>query len=898
MNTERFVEALGEYALNPTEIADILWLALQQPRIDVEPVPEEKDLPTADDADTETLDTSTPPADPPEEDDNGDDDEQANDKSADIASVPPGTLPREALPISVPDAGLLEETLPLVRALRPLLKQIESETVSHVDEAATVDHIAETDIWSPILECDREPWFEVALVIDGSAGMALWQRLIQDIQRLLRCYGSFRDFRVWELVFKDGQVGICALPDGSVRSPRALLSPNGCRLTLVFSDCTADYWWNGSLQPVLALWGQSMPTAIWQVLPDWMWKRTALGVGEYVAIRNRIPGATNHDLKPTYLSLRSPRLAKQSIDSTPASEAAICLPVITTEPSSIGAWSRMLSGDRRQSTPGFVLPASGWEQVSERLANDSDERLKQFRLRATPEARRLAALLSAAPVITLPVMRLIKAAMLKESSSPLPVAEVFLGGLLQRSTDQSDIDNAELVQYDFSSETRDSLLDILPPVEAIQVIDAVSEHVAERLNYTLADFRALLLSPELRAEADQYGLKTFAKVTAQILRTLGSEYAELARRLDPKPLQEPGIEKEWPDFELQNVEYEVAEFLDFPALQTLEYETVQLQLEEEPGFPPLQAKEVDVVTIVLEKPTGAIPDTEIKAFSFDVATVERKGLIRWQWEVRTEKRQAERYRERLDNDVFIKMVAIPAGSFVMGSPGDEPESSKQEGPQHDVRVKEFFMAQYPVTQAQWRFVARLPQIEWTLEAEPANFKGSNRPVERVSWYESVEFCQRLSAHTRRAYELPTEAEWEYACRAGTITPFHFGDMITTDIANYNGNRVYNDGLQGRYRAQTTHVQQFKVANAFGLYDMHGNVWEWCQDHWHTNYEGAPTDGSAWLTNNKKSKCIVRGGSWFNDPRFCRSASRNARTTDDRYNPVGFRVVCHAPRTLL
>ena len=131
----------------------------------------------------------------------------------------------------------------------------------------------------------------------------------------------------------------------------------------------------------------------------------------------------------------------------------------------------------------------------------------------------------------------------------------------------------------------------------------------------------------------------------------------------------------------------------------------------------------------------------------------------------------------------------------------------------------------------------------------------------MSWYEAVEFCNRLTLHTDRAYRLPTEAEWEYACRAGTVTPFCFGDMILTEVANYNGNYTYADGPKGKNRGKPTSVDEFDVANTFGLSDMHGNVWEWCQDHWHENYEGAPTDGSAWPTDNKEANRLVRGGSW-------------------------------------
>ena len=170
-------------------------------------------------------------------------------------------------------------------------------------------------------------------------------------------------------------------------------------------------------------------------------------------------------------------------------------------------------------------------------------------------------------------------------------------------------------------------------------------------------------------------------------------------------------------------------------------------------------------------------------------------------------------------------------------------------------------------------------------------------MEQVSWYEAVEFCERLKKHTKRPYRLPSEAEWEYACRAGTTTPFAFGKTLMTDAANYDGNKTYNDGPNGEYREQTTPVDEFDIANAFGLCDMHGNVWEWCADHWHDNYEDAPTNGSAWLTANETSNCVLRGGSWLLNPRYCRSATRFNYRPDDRDFISGFRVCCLAPRTL-
>ncbi|MFM6281938.1 MAG: formylglycine-generating enzyme family protein, partial [Dolichospermum sp.] len=168
---------------------------------------------------------------------------------------------------------------------------------------------------------------------------------------------------------------------------------------------------------------------------------------------------------------------------------------------------------------------------------------------------------------------------------------------------------------------------------------------------------------------------------------------------------------------------------------------------------------------------------------------------------------------------------------------------------------------------------------------------NHRPVEQVSWHDAVEFCARLSNYTKRPYRLPSEAEWEYACRAGTTTPFHFGDTITTELANYDGNNTYGDGSKGVYREETTEVGSFKIANEFGLYDMHGNVWEWCQDDWHNNYEGAPTDGSAWISNNAKSDKLLRGGSWFVNPGNCRSAYRCYPAAGFGTYHDGFRVVC-------
>lgn len=267
-----------------------------------------------------------------------------------------------------------------------------------------------------------------------------------------------------------------------------------------------------------------------------------------------------------------------------------------------------------------------------------------------------------------------------------------------------------------------------------------------------------------------------------------------------------------------------------------------------------------------------------------------------QFAIHQQTKTNRRFFEDLGNDVRLEMVLIPSGTFLMGSPDGELDRYDDEGPQHLVTVPTFFMGRYPITQEQWRAVAAMPKEEHDLEPDPSEFKGDKRPVEQVSWEDAMEFCARLSARTKRSYSLPSEAEWEYACRAGTTTPFHFGETITTDVANYDGNQTYGDGPKGEYREETIPVDYFGVANAFGLCDMHGNVWEWCLDSWHDNYEGVPTDGSAWDADGARDRRVRRGGSWLGLPRSCRSAYRRNDLPAFRNFIYGFRVVCHVRGT--
>ncbi|MBO1046693.1 MAG: SUMF1/EgtB/PvdO family nonheme iron enzyme [Dolichospermum sp. DEX182a] len=276
----------------------------------------------------------------------------------------------------------------------------------------------------------------------------------------------------------------------------------------------------------------------------------------------------------------------------------------------------------------------------------------------------------------------------------------------------------------------------------------------------------------------------------------------------------------------------------------------------------------------ISTPKIIIPSSNLQTFNFEVVTTDATGNI-----INRRNASAKYFTEDLGNGVFLEMVEIPGGTFIMGSPASEAGRSNHESPQHQVTVPSFYMGKYELTQAQYQVI---------MGANPAYSKGDNRPVERVSWNNAVEFCKKLSQKTGKKYRLPSEAEWEYACRAGTTTPFYFGESITPDLVNYDGNHTYAAAPKGKYRQQTTDVGTFPP-NAFGLYDMHGNVWEWCEDDWQENYINAPINGSALISRSDIK--LLRGGSWDNNPEHCRSACRGYYALDDDDDHIGFRVVC-------
>jgi len=274
----------------------------------------------------------------------------------------------------------------------------------------------------------------------------------------------------------------------------------------------------------------------------------------------------------------------------------------------------------------------------------------------------------------------------------------------------------------------------------------------------------------------------------------------------------------------------------------------------------------------------------LSRFGFDVITVDAYGK-----ENSRTKSFALSFPEDLGNGIVLEMVYIPGGTFMMGCPKNEEGRHDSQSPQHQVTVPAFFASKYPITQV---------QLQGGGGDNSSPFKGEKRPQETIWWHTAVNFCAKLSQKTGKNYRLLSEAEWEYACRAGTTTPFHFGETITPELVNYDGDYPYANAPKGLSRRETTDVGSFPP-NAFGLYDMHGNVWEWCSDTWHKNYNGAPTDGSSW-ESRKHDFRVMRGGSWSSYGLNCRSADRDwfATLLCSAHWTIGFRVALEYPEPRL
>jgi formylglycine-generating enzyme required for sulfatase activity len=947
-----------ELTPGPLELAEVLWLAGQLPE---QPkrrrVPNTPPPPDPVDTASSSINPPTPPEPPKAE------------IRPEAPSLPPDSslptpfpsastepVPEDPLlPVAVlPDeqdvardlagmglAGQVREEVPLgsrdklLRALAPLLRRRPDLRRQRFNEERTVDLYAQTGLLLPVFEPCQGPAFdEVLLLRDGGVSMQVWRRQAEELQRVLASTQVFPRVRLQEL-----QPAPVERPKDSAASQMAVeqlsraakLQPGGRTLLLFLSDTAGRHWWDGRMFAALEIWARTCPTAILQPLPMWHWNRTALAAVERVTVRNSSPAAAN----PAY---GAEPLNWWEEPLPPGRD--LPLPVLPLNREALGTWSAVLMGNPAYATPGVaLLPESLVQKRLRQLLGDRDlsapapaptplsaevaaSRWEAFQAMASPQAQQLLIVMATAPLLTLPIIDLLKAAKLPEVADSLPIAEVLTGGLVLRKQAPSDskVPNGkplrpEQIQFEVLPEVASLLRDQLPATERRDVISRVSALVERRWNRRRKigepSFEAVLCDPTVSPPAGLEGVVQFASVTARLLDNLPGEearaFAERIRQGSGLPLGSP-----WPtSLAFEEVAYEAAQLVDTHVLEAMPFTTAR--------WYEVELLQVVFQTLLLADLAGFLHQVEKQGGAATCAGLPTATAWAFYEPLQRDVLHPGATVETAD-PLTLTLIEIPAGSFLMGSPPEEPERSDDEGPQHEVMLESFFISQTLITQAQWREVAGwqpLPAERWgrDLNPDPSHFQNregqavgevhsfeaeantDNRPVEKVSWLDAMEFCNRLSQRTGRTYTLPSEAQWEYACRAETATPFHFGDTIVPELANYNGNYAYGNGPTGINREQTTTVGLFP-ANVWGLHDMHGNVWEWCLDEWHESYEGAPSDGRAWVdaVEGQKSKELVktrllRGGSWDGGPRGCRSAYRFRARPGLAYYDVGFRVVC-------
>jgi formylglycine-generating enzyme required for sulfatase activity len=846
-------------------------------------------------------------------------------------------LASPGVPFKSPAVAALPNALEIGRSLRPLMRKVPSRIEFVLDEENTAQQIAENDVWIPVLKPARERWLDLVIVVEENRATVVWEETINEFRKLMERHGAFRNVYTWSLRTNDGKPQFFhqqrkATKKQRSRSPKELLEPNGRRLILLISDCISSLWWQGEIHKILELWSKQVSVTVLQLLPEQLWERTVLDLGISVFFSAIKAGTINsrltiHDF-PMWLEEKP--------------NQALKLPIVILEPESLKYWAKVIAGTGNIDTVG-ILFMPNWQDLkptdklsSSQTTKDPELLVNKFYHSASPLARRLANLMSSAPV-SMPVIHLIQEKMLPLPRKPIILAEIFMSGLLEPKLISKD-NQPEKWQYEFVKGVREVLWRSVRLTEIEAVLKAVSEYICQKAGISIRSFPALLFPNSDLDEKTKAEIFPFAEFNQQVLRQLGGDYAKLAEQLEPV-----GVIHELPRPEIKTFEFEFALITEDETsikLVPFNFEVALIEINKPNqlnGNNLIQIDEAvfnqtgnhldEIQKSILEGTLKNLNYKDIAAVgNHNEATIKSNASKLWklltevigekvtktnfktvinQWIARSQiiinrhSRQAQQFTEDLGNGIQLEMVLIPGGSFIMGSQEEEEGSSNNERPQHQVTIKPFCFGKYPITQAQWQAVAALPQVNQEIKPDPSEFKGANRPIECVSWYDAVEFCNRLSNHTQRPYRLPSEAEWEYACRAGTTTPFHFGETITTDLANYHGNYIYGNGVKGSYRKETTEVGSFKIANEFGLYDMHGNVLEWCDDNWHDNYINAPINGDSWV-KIQNNTAVLRGGSCGVIPQVCRSASRtyfNPAIEDLFSLNIGFRVVCGAAWTL-
>lgn len=430
----------------------------------------------------------------------------------------------DSIPFRSPAAPALRSPLELGRALRPLMRKVRSLTKTVLDEEATVNRIAESDFWLPVVVPDRERWLDLALVVEESPSTFIWKRTIAELQRLLTYQGAFRTVRTWRLaVGQDEALVLLPQWDASgdrrnFRSPKELIDPAGRRLILLVSDCTSELWRQGRIHNILKLWANSGPTTILHLLPERLRSSSALGYGFPVRLRAFLPGVASDRLIAEDLPIW------ENLDSVPT----LTLPVVSLDPSALSQWSRVVAGAGEARTTGvvfdldFIKESAQSPAAQETAPLSAEAKLNLFWATASKTARKLAGLMAAAPV-SLPVIDLLRETLLPKARQG-HIAEVFMSGLIEQKEDG----------YDFIDGIRERLIDATPVPDSEAVLDVVSRYVGERAGLSIRSFPALLELIQDGNDATVRDVLPFAQLGVEVLRRLGGEYTRLARQLEER----------------------------------------------------------------------------------------------------------------------------------------------------------------------------------------------------------------------------------------------------------------------------------------------------------------------------------------------------------------------------
>ncbi|RCJ23846.1 hypothetical protein A6770_28940 [Nostoc minutum NIES-26] len=540
---ERVIAILQKagFDLTAREVAEILWLAVhmeesKQPQQKLQKLTPSKPEPARPDQPQspapEIVETPSPSATP---------------KVTSEVSLSPSQkkitknleIP-ETIPIKIPAAPALRNSLALARSLRPLMRKIPSPTEKILDEEATVYRIAEEDIWIPVLKPAPERWLDLALVIEQTSLTDIWKPTITELQRLLKHHGAFRDVRTWQLkvtketvqLFAQNNTSAC---DSTPYRPEVLIDPKGQRLILLVSDCISPAWRERWINPVLNLWGKTGLITILQLLPEQLWERTSLASEVAVQLRSLTPGTFNSKLVKKIWD-------EDAIEDSDKSDIGknqdlISVPIVTLEPEPLLTWSKFIACLGNIETVGFCFSAfeNGIDLNTTQQSSEQEEAkltatelVNRFRATASPVARRLAGLMAGVPV-SISVVHLIQQTLLPESMQ-IHVAEVFMSGLLKR-VPVSAQDNADYIEYEFVDGVRELLVAVVPISKTISVIDQVSKFIAQRLGLSVDTFNACLVKFQGN-DSLKSKIRPFALVKAQVLRQLGGKYAQYAEVLE------------------------------------------------------------------------------------------------------------------------------------------------------------------------------------------------------------------------------------------------------------------------------------------------------------------------------------------------------------------------------